>query len=271
MPAPDIDLDAYFARIQYEGPREPSADGLRALHERHVFTFPFENLDVLLERRINLDIPSLENKLVRLARGGYCYEHNTLFGNVLQQLGYSVTPLLARVRWQVPPDIPTPKTHMILRVEVDGRSWLADVGFGGICLIQPLAFGSSDAQHQDYEPRRLLQDGHRCLHQVLIDGEWRDVYRFLVEEAFPVDFDVANWFTSGHPDSRFRQALVVTRVDPQQRQLLFNRTFTIRPHGGQADSRTLASHAELIQTLDQHFGLRFPSETRFDCPGLDWS
>ena len=63
-------------------------------------------------------------------RGGYCFEHNRLFQAVLEQLGFRVTPLIARVRWQVPADVRTGLTHMLLRVDLDGRSWLVDVAFG---------------------------------------------------------------------------------------------------------------------------------------------
>ena len=34
-------IDAYLARIGYDGPRTPSAETLRALHVRHLLTVPF--------------------------------------------------------------------------------------------------------------------------------------------------------------------------------------------------------------------------------------
>src|ERR1051325_366706 len=118
-----MNLDAYLARIGHTGSREASLATLRALHLLHVGAIPFENLDVLLGRGIRMDLESVEQKLVRDRRGGYCFEQNTLFAAVLRALGFKVDAFLARVRWNVPQENRTPLTHMILRVEIDGRPW----------------------------------------------------------------------------------------------------------------------------------------------------
>jgi N-hydroxyarylamine O-acetyltransferase len=88
----------------------------------------------VLGRTIELDLDSVQDKLVRRPRGGYCFEHNTLFAAVLERLGYAVTRLSARVN----PSRPGPRTHMTLRVVADGSPWLADVGFGA-SLLEPLS------------------------------------------------------------------------------------------------------------------------------------
>src|SRR2546422_1681671 len=118
-----IDLDAYFTRIGYAGVRRPTMETLRALHLAHATHISFENLDVLLGRPILLDLESLQAKLVRGRRGGYCFEQNALFAAVLERLGFTVTRLAARVRMGVTRVLP--RTHMALAVEVDGGSWLA--------------------------------------------------------------------------------------------------------------------------------------------------
>src|SRR5512139_458454 len=93
----NVDVEAYLRRIGVADAGAPSLAGLAALHERHVAAIPFENLDVLLGRPIRLDLDSLQAKLVRARRGGYCFEQNTLFAAVLERLGFAVTPLGARV------------------------------------------------------------------------------------------------------------------------------------------------------------------------------
>src|SRR5262245_49690105 len=101
MPEPDtIDLAAYFERISYAGDTSPSRATLEALHLAHATHIPFENLDVLLGRPIRLDLASLQAKLVRDRRGGYCFEQNRLFASVLESLGFAVTTLAARVRFR---------------------------------------------------------------------------------------------------------------------------------------------------------------------------
>jgi len=94
----ELDLGAYLRRIGLE--TRPAADlaGLRALHFAHATTIPFENLDIQMGLRILLDLASLQAKLVRRHRGGYCFEHNTLFLAVLKAVGFDVIPCEARVR-----------------------------------------------------------------------------------------------------------------------------------------------------------------------------
>ena len=82
-----VDLDRYFQRIGWTGSREPTRDVLAGLLVRHTAAIPFENLDVLLGRPPSLALEALEDKLVVRRRGGYCYEHATLFAAVLRALG----------------------------------------------------------------------------------------------------------------------------------------------------------------------------------------
>lgn len=271
MPEPTPDLDAYFERIGYTGPRTAAFATLAAIHRHHAEAIPFENLDILLGRGIRLDLPALEQKLVRDRRGGYCFEHNGLLAAVLRALGFVVTPMLARVRWQVPAGVPTPQTHMILRIDLGGRRWLADAGFGAIGLLAPIELDTADEQGAAPELRRLVPHGRHLLQQVRFGGDWHDVYLFSLDEAHPIDFDVGNWFTSTHPQSRFRQNLMVARADGDRRLSLQNRELTIRHRNGGADKRILADPAELLAVLADHFGLRFPAGTRFVAGNLAWT
>src|SRR5450755_2396793 len=131
-----LDLPAYLARLGYRGELRADVASLRALHEAHVTHIPFENLDILLGHGIRIDLASVQAKLVRGGRGGYCFEQNALFAAALELVGFRVTRLSARVRMGGPPV--RPRTHMLLRVEADGVLWIADVGFGGWGLIEPI-------------------------------------------------------------------------------------------------------------------------------------
>jgi hypothetical protein len=51
-----VDLGAYFDRISYSGDHEPNYEVLEALHLAHATHIPFENLDILLGRRVHLDL-----------------------------------------------------------------------------------------------------------------------------------------------------------------------------------------------------------------------
>src|SRR5690349_1966119 len=92
-----ISLEAYFKRIGYTGHKANTLDVLQALHQAHVCTVPFENLDILLGKTIDITLPTLLEKLVVQRRGGYCFETNGFFAYVLSQLGFNIEHLLGRV------------------------------------------------------------------------------------------------------------------------------------------------------------------------------
>ena len=270
MPVPTPDLDAYFARIGYTGPRDATPDVLAAIHRHHARAIPYENLDVLLGRGIDLTSAAIERKLVHQKRGGYCFEQNGLLRDMLRTLGFRVTPLIARVRWQVPDEVVTPFTHMLMRVDFGERAFLADVGFGSRSLFSPLALEFDTAQTGSLEPRRLVRRGPLIVQQTPVDGTWADVYQFTLDEAPAIDFELGNWFTSTHPQSRFKLNLALALADEDRRYAILNREFITRHADGRVEKRELATPDELLEVLAQHFDLHFPPGTRFGPPGAPW-
>jgi N-hydroxyarylamine O-acetyltransferase len=265
-----MNLDAYFARIGYSGPRTPSLATLNALVLAHVSTIPFENLDVLLGRPIRLDLDAVLAKLVTAGRGGYCFEQNGLFLEVLRELGFAVRPISARVRLQRPRDFTPPRTHMFVRVEIEGESWLADVGVGALSPTAALRLETDLVQETPHEARRLIAWEGRLLHQALLGDDWADVCEFTLEEMPPIDREVANWFTSAHPGSHFRNRLIAARAVPGGRMTLLNRDFTVRGADGVAHTERLADPDALLAVLSERFGLDFPAGTEFHCADLVW-
>jgi len=265
-------LDDYPARVGYHGPRAPTLALLRELTAAHTQSIPFENLDVLLGRRIELGIDAVFDKLVRQRRGGYCFEQNGLFLHVLTALGFEARPLSARVRIDRPRDYTPPRTHMFLRVEIDGASWLTDVGVGALSLTAPLRLADGGGtQETPHEPRRLVREGDRWFHQARLGDAWADVCEFTGEEMPPIDREVANWFTSAHPVSHFLGRLIVARAAPGGRRItLLNRELKLRDRDGHAERRELASPQALLATLAEHFGLHFPADTRFGSGAAPW-
>jgi N-hydroxyarylamine O-acetyltransferase len=255
-----IDLDAYFARIGYDGPRTATLDTLRALHLLHPQAIPFENLDPLLGRAVRIDLKSVQAKLVGARRGGYCYEHNLLFRSVLDALGFRTHGLGARVVWGRTADGMPPRTHMLLLVEVDGTTYLADVGFGGMTLSAPLVFEAGREQRTPHEPFRIdaIEDSGYLL-QVKIGDEWRPIYRFNLEPQFPVDYEMANYFVATNPGSPFVSTLMVARLGASTRHVLTNRRLNEHGSGGD-DVRHLADTAQLRDALENTFHIRLPDQ-----------
>ncbi|MFC5814969.1 arylamine N-acetyltransferase family protein [Nonomuraea harbinensis] len=203
----DLDLDAYLDRIGHGGPRTPSAATLRAVHRAHVTAIPFENLDVVLGRGIPLDPKSLQDKMVTGGRGGYCHEHNLLFAAALERLGFPVTRLLARIRLGGRSHLP--RSHAMLLVTADGRRWLADVGFGGDGLVEPMPFAEESTASAGPWRWRLARDGDLW---VLHAGE-EQLYGFRTDEPhYPSDFEVANHYVATHPRSPFLSHVLAQRT-----------------------------------------------------------
>ena len=256
-----VDLDAYFARIGYTGPRTPTLETLHAIAYAHVTSIPFENIDVVLGRGIDLTPSAIVDKLVHARRGGYCFEHNTLLLHVLQTLGYNARPLSARVRYQRPRDYTPARTHLLVRVEL-AESWLADVGVGAMSPTSALRLTDHGEQATRHEPRRLLRENGVLYHQVKLGTDWHDVAELTLEEMPEIDRIVANWYTSAHPQSHFRNRLLVARGTPDGRVTLLNDELAVRDRTGHATKSRIESPEHLLVVLREHFGIALPDGTR---------
>ena len=266
-----IDLGAYLARIGVTRPLAVSRQTLDVLSEAHARAIPFENLDVLLGRPIDLSLDAIERKLVHARRGGYCFEQNTLLLAALQALGFEARPISARVRYRLPREQTPARTHLFLRVELEGQSWLVDVGVGSLSLTSAIRLDTEEAQPTAHEPRRIVREAGRLFHQAWLGDAWHDVCEFTLEEMPEIDRVVANWYTSTHPGSHFKNRLVVARAERDgERRGLLNRELTLRRRDGVAERREITDPDELLAVLAEHFGLALPPGTRFDCPALDW-
>lgn len=256
----NAELRAYLGRIGHPWPGAVDEAALQALHLAHATHIPFENLDILLKRPIAIDPASLFDKLVVRKRGGYCFEQNLLFAGVLEKLGFAFTPLAARVRYRSHAVLP--RTHMLLLVHFPGGDWIADVGFGGEGLLLPIPLREDmDSRHYAWTYRVTRESGMWLL-QSRRDDAWMDLYAFTTEPQHPADYEMANYYMSTHPNSRFVQTLTVQLTTPGIRHVLRNLELT-EDRGSSSTSRMLSGEEERLQVLDGVFGLHFPEGTRF--------
>lgn len=259
---PPVDLGGYFDRIGYHGPAEPTLATLRALTELHPAAIPFEAIDVLLDRGIDISPEAVDGKLIERRRGGYCYEQNGLFARVLKAIGFEVENLASHVRWMAEPGTPLPPlTHRVLRVTIDGIPWLADVGFGSCVPTAPLRMDLPDPQPTQHETFRIVRMGPQWLLQALVEEEWRPVYSIAAEPWLEGQYEMANWYTSTHPSSHFRHRLIVTRTTPEARYILAEGRLTVRRPDGSADKRFLDAD-EIMDALAAIFLLPVEPEWR---------
>jgi N-hydroxyarylamine O-acetyltransferase len=252
-------VGAYLRRIGLPDPVAPDLETLRRLHAAHVESIPFENLDILLGRGVRLDLDRLRDKLITQRRGGYCFEQNTLFLAVLQEIGFTAAPMEARVR--VGSTAVRPRTHMVLEVKVAGEAWLADVGFGGEGPREPVPIGQGAPARATGLSYRIVEEGESRVLQMRQGSEWTDQYAFLPRPVHPIDFEVANWFTSTHPDSPFVRTLTAQRATRDVRYVLRYPAYTeIRESGAQARE---IGRGELLPLLREVFLIDLPDNTVF--------
>jgi arylamine N-acetyltransferase len=253
-----LDLAGYFERIDYHGAADPTLDVLQDLVTAHTRSIPFENLDPLLGRPIDdLSPEALSDKLVRRRRGGYCYEHNGLFGYVLAELGFGVRRFGARVVWTLAPDAPVPsQTHTLLAVALPGdqQRYLVDVGFGGQTPTSPILLETGSVQQTTLEPYRLREDGDSLVLQAQIRGDWQSLYQFANRAAPPIDLKVGSWYASTHPSSHFVTSLIATTVSAEGRCNLSGRHLAIH-RGGATEKIRLDDAAAVVDTLSDRFGI----------------
>jgi N-hydroxyarylamine O-acetyltransferase len=257
MQSDSSNLDSYFERINYKGNMEVSEDTLRGLHIAHTLNVPFENLDVFYKKPILLDGASLYKKISKERRGGYCFEMNGIFSLVLEEMGFKVTNLLAKVT--IDGIHYTTKTHQAILVETGGTKWLADVGFGNDGLIAPLLLEENREQKQFAHTYRLIKDATLgyVLQKKNEDGYY-PLYAFTLEACSPEDFLMSNHFTSTFPGSFFLTMRMCTMPTKDGRITLTDAHFKVVDKNDVLDTPIVNEH-EFIAILKERFGLDLDS------------
>jgi N-hydroxyarylamine O-acetyltransferase len=248
-----FNLDSYFERINYKGSTDASEGALRDIHIAHTLNVPFENLDVFYRRPILLDGESLYKKIVKERRGGYCFEMNGIFSLVLQEMGFKVTNLLAKVT--IDGVHYTTKTHQAILVEIRSKKWLADVGFGNDGIIAPLVLEENTEQKQFAHTYRLIT--HSTFGYVLQkknENGYYPLYAFTLEECSPEDFLMSNHFTSTFPNSFFLTMRMCTMPTKDGRITLTDSHFKVVKKNDVLDTPIVNEH-EFDTVLKEHFDL----------------
>ncbi|MGJ4897274.1 MULTISPECIES: arylamine N-acetyltransferase family protein [unclassified Bradyrhizobium] len=258
--AGELQLDSYLARIDYRGPLAPDLSTLAALQAAHVDALPFEALDPLMGRPVHVDLRSVQQKLVLGRRGGYCFEQNVLFQAVLEAIGFKTTGLAGRVRWRSAPTDPLgPRQHMMLLVEVDGRPYLVDVGFG-ICMMDaPIRLELGPEQQTPMGTFRVgTWDGLYTVSAKQPTG-WRMMYAFDLAPQIHADYVLGSWYTSTSPNVPATHTLMMERVEPGIRHKLVTRRYQRQARDGEVvEERVIESAAELGRVIDEIFRVTPP-------------
>ena len=225
-----------------------TARGLADLHRAHLLAVPFENLSIHTNERIHLDVDWLFDKLVTRRRGGFCYELNGLFAELLRALGHRVDLLAARVV-RADGTLGIPFDHMCLRVD---DVWLADVGFGD-SFITPLRLDTQGAQHDGRRSFRVVVDDGDDGGTRFVEDAGRLVYAFELAPHALADFAPGCEHHQTSPDSHFTRGRVVSRLLPSGRVTLRDDRLITTDLAG-AKTETVANGG-WRRLLAEHFGI----------------
>lgn len=279
-----MDLDRYLDRIGFVARPSDEPDAVAALQSAHRLAIGFENLDVMLGRPIRIDAPSVFDKIVVNGRGGYCFEQNRLFGDVLAAIGVANRPLLARVRLGLAQDVIPPRTHVCLLAAMAGGEWLVDAGFGGSDLAPlPLEDGA-EAHTADGARHRLRRTGERGSLEgewlleragpvsatdgrAAAHGDWQAQYTFDLAQVVPGDLEQANHWTSTRPDTRFTSLHVASIPLVGGFASMVDRDLTVHGANG-TERRVIADAADYARTLREVFRIAMTEQEAARLPLL---
>lgn len=268
--AQELDLDAYFERIGWDGATHPCFDTLASLVRAHMAAVPFENLNVLLGWPVRLDLEGLQAKLVGARRGGYCFEQATLFAAVLERLGFRPVRHSARVTMMTPRSEAT-RSHMFLTVPLHEGRFVVDVGFGSLAPTFPVPLLDGEHSRVEETTHWMTRDGDFWVLRAKSADKIVNGWVSTLEQDFPIDFEMANHYIATHPASPFVNRILMRAITRDGRVTIMNRDVTIwrgnMPHASQ-----LANRTELRALLAEHFGFDLPEIERIRVPSIpEWA
>jgi N-hydroxyarylamine O-acetyltransferase len=248
---PILDLKAYLERIEYQGVIEPTLEVLIAIHRQHLFTIPYENVDVQLQRTLDLDRERIFTKLVEEKRGGWCYEMNGLLYWVLQEIGFEVTRVSGGVTRSLRGDDAL-GNHLVLLVDVNEEAWIADTGFGdGVIDPIPLKEGAFRQRGFDFKMERL-DDGYWRFHNHQHGAA--PSFDFMPQPANEILLEEKCEYLQTSDESPFVMAFVAQRLVEAGYEIQLGKIAKfVTPTG--VEVRELASEDEFVERMGRVFGI----------------
>lgn len=233
--------------------RSPDLSFLSEITRRHVATFAFCSVGPRLGDALPLDLDSLYQRIVVQARGGYCFEQNGLLYEVLADLGFVVKLYLARVIYNQ--DVHPGLTHRITTVDVAGRQYLVDVGFGPLGPSLPVSMAKEESRDGDRVFRVAEPRTGEFHMQTLKDGAFFSLYRFELARYGQADCEVGHFYSHKHPEATFVKNLVVSRIMDGEIRSLRNREYRVLTKDGD-DKRDIVDAEQLRTILSGEFGIQ---------------
>lgn len=245
---------AYLRRIGIEKTNiAPTLENLKLLQRQHLLRVPFENLDIHWTRPIVLENKAFYEKIVGSGRGGFCYELNGLFYELLGQTGFQSKIISAKVS-KGDGDFGAEYDHMAIITKIDGKEYLVDAGFGDF-IAEPLEF-VLDVEQQDRNGVFLIRKFDENYFEVVKkDGEdWKSEYIFTTLERDLSEFAGMCEYQQNSPESHFTKGKVCSLMTENGRKTLTDTKF-IETKNGQKSETDVGSEEEFDQILAREFSI----------------
>jgi len=225
-----MSITEYLNRINFIGIPSTDLNTLIKLHECHVSSIPFENLDVQHRIEIRLEQKHLFKKIINQLRGGFCYELNYLFQLLLIELGFDVKIISARILNgdELGPEF----DHMALIVSLDRKYWLVDVGFGHL-FVRPIDVNNTDEQ---FDGRNYFKVNRWDKKSFLLSmsknrTDYEIKYLFEIEKRTIEEFSQLCLQKQQSLSSYFVKNKVVTLPTLHGRKTIFNTKYIVKNNG----------------------------------------
>jgi len=247
-----LDINHYSERIRYSGKLTASLKVLSNLQQAHLLAVPFENLDIY--NKIKIYLPNSYDKIVKHYRGGFCYELNYTFYQLLKNIGFNIKMVSARV-YEKTNGFGPEFDHMAIIVVLGDSDYLVDVGFGEFAF-HPLQLNlNADL----YDPRGIFRiepfdESHLAVRKKNSDDRFVTEYIFsLKERAVEEFYDMCHYHQTS-PESHFTQKRLCTLATNEGRMTLTGNTFKVTINEIISEIQ-LGSEVEVQQILLKYFNV----------------
>ena len=257
-------ITAYLERIGCADARAVSKENLYRLQKGHLAAVPYTNLTIYqTKQEPPLCTEALFEKIVLKRMGGYCFELNGLFAELLRSLGYEVAEYFAR--WHFGESDPVPmRRHRVLKVTCPDGVFVVDAGVGCLCTTTPLDFEFNTPQQRNVRRYRLIRDAQLGIVVQTETAEgFVNYFSFTEDPHFPQDFNYVNYYCSREPSSPFRSKFMMHRLTDEFQYSIEapvppekHRTFCIRKSCDNTCERTpIPDQTVLQKILAENFGI----------------
>ena len=224
-----------------------------SLQQSHLSRVPFENLDIHAGKKIGLK--NNYEKIVIRRRGGFCYELNGLFYELLASLGFELQLVSARVYSRKLQEFGPVFDHVAIIATIGNEKYLVDVGFGEFSY-SPLKM-EFDLLQQDRSGNFMITQFDKTHLSVgrMEAGDLIPEYIFTLTNRRLSDFAAMCHYHQTSSLSHFTQKRLCTMVTESGRVTISGNTLK-KTENGQVTETDLVDEEGFNRALWEYFQIK---------------